>query len=45
MEEGRTERMRIHKNTNGLEWFRLLERNTLCLLFLCCSSKILKYRV
>jgi hypothetical protein len=44
MEEGREEHMRIHKNTQGLEWFMSSKHNTLHPLFLYCTSKILEYR-
>jgi hypothetical protein len=44
MEDGHEEDMRIHNNTQDLEWFRLSE-HTLCPLFLYCSCKILEYRV
>jgi hypothetical protein len=31
------------KEHQDLEWFRLPEYNTICPIFLCCSSKILEY--
>jgi hypothetical protein len=44
MANGRELCMRIHENTQDLDWFGSAERNTLHPLFPYCSSKILEYR-